>query len=100
MMRDVDRECLPKEVSHFCRGCGSKLPVDFRGLFHKQCLCADKRLRVSKQRRREQDRFKQLLEKQHCLNCGTRYGEQRSDGATEASCEASRPTQNRDPTVG
>jgi len=88
-----------EQRQHYCRGCGLALPLGFRGHFHKECLRADKRSRICEQRRREQQRFKRLLEKQHCLNCGARYGNQRSDGATEASREASQPTQGHDPPV-
>lgn len=88
------------ERHHYCRGCGQKLPLGFRGHFHEECLRADKCSRTIEQRRREQERFERLLEKQHCLNCGARYGDHRSDGATKASREASQPTQERDPPVG
>ena len=81
---------------HYCRGCGRALPLGFRGHFHKECLRDDKRRRICEQRRREQERFKRFLEKERCLNCGAKFGDQRSEGATEASCEASQPTQERD----
>src|SRR4030081_1840979 len=71
------RSSLAKEERrHYCRGCGRPLTPEFRGHFHKECLRADKRERPSEQRRREQERFKRWLEKQHCLNCGAKYGDQ------------------------
>jgi hypothetical protein len=36
------------EWRYFCRGCGLKLPLGFRGHFHRGCLRADKRRRTSK----------------------------------------------------
>jgi hypothetical protein len=85
---------------HYCRGCGGELPLGFRGHFHKECLQADKRSRTREQRQREQQRFKRFMEKQRCSKCGARYGDQRSAEATEASREASQPTQERDLPVG
>lgn len=65
----------PKESIHFCRGCGAKLPIGFRGHFHKQCLRVDKRNRIRKQREQERERCERWLQKQYCGNCGARYGE-------------------------
>src|ERR1700730_10411753 len=93
MTRELCGQQPPEEQSRFCRGCGYKLPVDFRRLYHKECLRADKRRRICEQRRREQERFKRWLEKQHCLNCGAKYRDRRSGVVTEASCEASQRTQ-------
>jgi hypothetical protein len=96
MTRDVNGHQSLEESCHFCRGCGAKLQVDFRGVYHKECLRADKRRRICAQRRREQERFKRWLVKQCCPHCGARYGEQRSEGNVETPCEASQPTQDRD----
>jgi hypothetical protein len=74
---------LPKELSHFCRGCGSKLPIGFRGHFHRECLGADKRWRLSEQRRREQERFERRLVKQICPHCGRKFGDPLSDGSVD-----------------
>ena len=84
---------------HYCRGCGKQLPAGFRGQFHRQCLRDDKRRRIREQRQREQERFQRWLDKQRCLKCGAKYSDQRSDGAVEASCEASQPSQEREPPV-
>ena len=78
---------------HYCRGCGRELPLGCRQQFHRECLHADKRGRVREQRRREQERFQRMLENLRCPNCGARYGDGRSDGAREGSCEASQPIQ-------
>jgi hypothetical protein len=85
----------PKDSIHFCRGCGAKLPIGFRGHFHKECLRADKRKRICEQRRRERERCERWLQKQHCVNCGAKYHE-RSEGNVKNPCEASRATQGRD----
>ena len=61
-----------------CRGCGRPLSPALRSHFHSECLRSDKRQRVREQRRREQERFKRLLEKQRCLSCGAKFGDQRS----------------------
>src|SRR4051812_49967086 len=82
---------------YFCRGCGSELLVGFRGYFHRECLRADKRRRISERRRRDQETFNTRLEKYRCANCGALYADQKTDGATTVSCEASRGTQQRDP---
>jgi hypothetical protein len=82
--------------TYFCRGCGCRLQRGFRGHFHKECLRADKRRRVQAQRRREQERFEALLQRQHCHKCGARYDTVRSERVAEASCEASRLTQGGD----
>ena len=86
----------PREPTHFCRGCGSKLPVGFRGIYHKECLRADKRLRTCARRRREQEMFKRWLAKQHCPHCGRKYDDQRAEGNVEPLCEASPALQGRD----
>jgi len=100
MMRKLSAQQSPLGLSHFCRGCGSKLPVTFRGLYHKECLREDKRRRICEQRRREEERFKRRLGKQLCPRCGARYGDQRSEGNVETPCEASQPTLERDPPPG
>ena len=97
---DPSPPAAQEQRRHYCRGCGLALPLGFRGHFHKECLRVDKRSRICEQRRREQERFSHWLEKQRCRNCGATYGDQRSDGGTEALCEASRRTQDRDPPVG
>ena len=81
---------------YFCRGCGLTLPIGFRGHFHRDCLRADKRRRISERRRREQDRFERLLGNKRCQNCGTSYANPQSGGATDIPCEASQPTKERD----
>jgi hypothetical protein len=84
----------PREgLGHFCRGCGFMLPPDFRGIYHKECLRADKRQRVRAQRRREQELFKIWMSKQICPECGTRYRHERSNDAAKPSCETSRPAE-------
>jgi hypothetical protein len=100
MTENVGAQQFPEKARHFCRGCGEILPIGFRGHFHTKCLRLDKRSRICEQRRREQQRFKRWLEKQHCANCGAGYGDQRSDEAVKASCEASQPTQERNPPHG
>ena len=82
--------------TYFCRGCGFRLQPGFRGHFHKECLRADKRRRVQAQRRREQERFEAWLQRQHCPKCGARYDAVGPECVAEASCEASRPTQDGD----
>ena len=85
---------------YYCRGCGGQLPSGVRAHFHKECLRSDKRERVREQRLREEKRFKARLLKECCPKCGTRYIDQRPEGATEASCEASQATQEGHPPVG
>ena len=82
--------------TYFCRGCGSRLQAGFRGHFHKECLRVDKRRRVEAQRRREQKRLKAWLQRQNCPKCGARYDAVVPECVAEASCEASRPTQDGD----
>lgn len=91
MMRNLAEQESHQERSHFCRGCGSKLPINFNGLYHKECLREDKRRRIREQRHREQEKFRRWLGKQQCPRCGGRYDEQRSERDVEASCEASQP---------
>src|ERR1035438_3255197 len=81
---------------YYCRGCGRPLPPGLRSHFHRECLRIDKRERVREQRQREKAQLEALLHKQRCLNCGARYGDQRSNGAAKASCEASQPTEVRE----
>jgi hypothetical protein len=88
------------QSKYFCRGCGSVLPVGFRGHFHRECLRADKRRRVSERRRREQEMLKRQLEKYRCSNCGARYADQGTNRATTICCEASRSLQEGDPPPG
>lgn len=92
----VGDDVVPEESRHFCRGCGAKLPTGFRGHFHGECLRRDKKSRIAERRRREQERFQRWLEKQVCLNCGAKYGDQRSEGNVKPPCEASRPAQRSD----
>jgi hypothetical protein len=80
------------ESRYYCRGCGRVLSPGLRSHFHRECLRFDKRERVREQRRREQERFKRLLEKQRCLNCGAKYGDQPSAVELKTSCEASQGT--------
>jgi hypothetical protein len=94
-MRDSVGQSL-NEASYFCRGCGSKLPLGFRGHFHRECLRADKRRRISEQRQREQARFQRRLEKEYCPSCGARYGDPRSNDNLGAPCEASQASQESD----
>src|SRR5579859_4579387 len=94
-LADVQR---PRQ--HYCRGCGRELPLSCRRHFHEDCLRADKRLRISEQRRREDERFKRMLARQVCPHCGTRFGGQRSEGNVETPCEASQPTLERDQPPG
>jgi hypothetical protein len=88
------------QSKYFCRGCGSELPMGFRGHFHGECLRADKRRRVSERRRKEQEMLKRQLEKYRCSNCGARYADQGTNGATTICCEASPSLQEADPLPG
>lgn len=71
---------MDRQRCHYCRGCGRKLPLGCRRQFHKECLQADKRGRISEQRQREQVKLRRLLARQCCPHCGARYEGQRSDG--------------------
>ncbi len=95
MTANLSGQLLPEGRRHFCRGCGSGLPAGFRGLYHKECLRADKRWRICDQRRREQERFRKRLGKELCPHCGAGYGNQQSERNVEPPCEASQPTQER-----
>jgi hypothetical protein len=55
---------------HFCRGCGEALPPQSTLFFHPACRKADKRRRVTEQRRREAERREQWLRRQRCPHCG------------------------------
>jgi hypothetical protein len=86
---------LNVELRHFCRGCGSMLPVNFRGLYHNECLRADKRRRIQGKRQREQERFKRRLEEQRCPHCGLKYCDPRSGRNVQPPCEASQAIQEK-----
>lgn len=81
-----------KQHQHYCLGCGKPLPPGRRGLFHHDCLKADKRYRTSERRRREREKFQSWLRRQRCPRCGARLGEQAEEARRllqECPCEAS-----------
>jgi hypothetical protein len=71
----------PGVTVHYCRGCGGPLPRGWKGLFHPNCLKADKRRRVQEAREREHRKFQEWLSKRRCPACGARQG-QRSNSNT------------------
>jgi len=75
--------------NYFCRGCGARLPLGFRGHFHTECLRADKRRRVRARRVHERRRFGQWLQNMACPRCGAKYGNAVVDQLKEYPCEAS-----------
>lgn len=100
MKSDQGPDPARQEKKQYCRGCGGVLPPGVRAHFHKECLRADKRSRISEDRAREHEKFQRWLKKLRCPNCGAGYSDQVSGGAIEALREASRPTQRRDTEVG
>lgn len=59
---------------YHCRGCGVPLPFGFRGLFHPDCLKADKRRRTREKRRVEREKFEAWLRRLQCRECETSLG--------------------------
>lgn len=55
---------------YYCRGCGLPLPLDFHGLFHRDCLQKDKRRRVQEQRRLEEEKFQGWVQGRGGPRCG------------------------------
>jgi hypothetical protein len=81
------------ECQYFCRGCGQPLPAGFPGLFHRGCLCRDKRRRTQEKRRLEGQRFEAWLKRHRCRACGAEIGAERTPGGQalpESTREASR----------
>jgi hypothetical protein len=74
---------------HYCRGCGGPLPPGWEGLFHPDCLKADKRRRVQEDRKREQRKFQEWLSKRRCPSCGARLGPQQSSDTSLLSSSPS-----------
>jgi hypothetical protein len=74
----------PQGAHYYCRGCGEKLPPDWHGQFHPECLKADKR------RRTQDERAKLLarLEGQKCPTCGATLGREPKPRRREASLAA------------
>jgi predicted DNA-binding transcriptional regulator AlpA len=66
----------------YCRGCGGPLPPGWEGLFHPNCLKADKRRRVHEIRKKEQKKF-QEWSKRRCPSCGTRLGQRQGSDASQ-----------------
>ena len=88
------RNATPGEVKrrHYCRGCGGTLALGWRGLFHPDCLKADKRHRTREKRRQEREKFQAWLSQQRCPRCGAKLGQkpdQRPRLLQEYPCEAS-----------
>ena len=77
---------------HYCRGCGRLLPPGFKGLFHPDCLKADKRRRVQEKRRKEREKTWQWLRKHGCGECQARFRSQAGIGREPSNkrlCEVS-----------
>ena len=73
-----------KLTQHYCRGCGKPLLVSWRGLFHPDCLRADKRYRTREKRRHERERFEAWLKRRRCHECGAKLGVKPQDGLRPA----------------
>lgn len=83
------------EAHYYCRGCGQQLPPGWRGLFHAECLKADKRRRVREKRDREREMFQAWLGRQSCPNCGALLGLGGEPWPNvESPCEASQAKQS------
>jgi hypothetical protein len=66
---------------YYCRACGDALAPGAGGLFHPDCLKADKQRRVREQRQRELEKFRRWLQRQRCPKCGEPMCPQRSSGS-------------------
>lgn len=83
---------------YHCRGCGKPLSPSYSGLFHSDCLKADKRRRTREKRQLERERFEAWLSRQRCPECGAKLGQVRKERRrpdVEAPCEASQGPQSR-----
>ncbi len=89
---------------HHCRGCGGLLAPDFKGLFHPDCLKADKRRRMREKRRKEREGTKQWLRKHGCGECQAKFRSQVGIGqepSEEPLCEVSQgPSEPRKTQAG
>jgi hypothetical protein len=77
---------------HYCRGCGGPLAPDFKGLFHPDCLKADKRRRMREKRNWERKRIWIWLRKHGCGECQARFRSQAGIGREPSNkrlCEVS-----------
>jgi len=97
--RGTDSAKVTEQRLYYCRGCGGVLAGGDGSHFHPECLRSDKRQRVREQRRRQQEKFQKWLNRQRCVNCGVRYGEQGPNERTGAVCEASQPAREVDLSV-
>ena len=70
----MSEEKSKSERPRFCRGCGKPLLEEGRRQFHPECLRADKRWRMSEQRKRLWEQFKKWLAHQVCPHCGSQWG--------------------------
>ena len=61
---------------YHCRGCGEPLPAKYAGLFHPDCLKADKRRRTREKRKTEQERIWKWLRKNACVECQAKFRSQ------------------------
>ena len=95
---------IAKSHRYYCRGCGRLLPLGFKGLFHSDCLKADKRRRMREKRRKERERTKQWLRKHGCGECQAKFGSQAGIGqepSENALCEVSQgPSEPRKTQTG
>ncbi len=84
---------------HYCRGCGRLLPPGFKGLFHPDCLKADKRRRMQEKRRKEREKSWQWLRKHGCGECQAKFKSQAGVGQEPSEnplCEVSQGHQTRE----
>ena len=75
----------PQGTQYYCRGCGEKLPPDWHGQFHPECLKADKRRRTQEKRSLERAKLLTRLENQKCPTCGAPLGRDPKPRRREAS---------------
>jgi hypothetical protein len=70
---------------YFCRGCGGPLPPGLKGLFHPECLKADKRRRVREDREKKRWGLERLLSRVQCPQCGARFAQQKVEAAPKST---------------
>jgi hypothetical protein len=90
-------------TQHYCRGCGKPLPHGSHGLFHPDCLKADKRRRIWEKRRREQERIWKWLRKNGCAGCQANFRSQERisrEPSEQSLCEVSQGPQSHEKVSG